>query len=37
MTEEKKQEEQQWEKETDAQFGYGEITLGAFRNLLTKL
>ena len=37
QTEESKQEEGKWEKETDAQFGYGEITKGALKNLLTTL
>jgi hypothetical protein len=36
-SEEAKQEEGKWEKETDAQFGYGEITKGALKNLLTTL
>ena len=29
LTEEVKEEASKWEKETDAQFGYGEITKGA--------
>jgi hypothetical protein len=35
VKEDQREEEQRWEKETDAQFGYGEITKGAFMNLLT--
>ena len=30
VNESQREEEQRWEKETDAQFGYGEITKGAF-------
>ena len=30
VKESQREEEQRWEKETDAQFGYGEITKGAF-------
>ena len=35
LTEEAKEEAGRWEKNTDAQFGYGEITKGALMNLLT--
>ena len=30
-----REQESKWEKETDAQFGYGEITKGAFMNLVS--
>lgn len=35
VKENQREEDQRWEKETDAQFGYGEITKGAFMNLVT--
>lgn len=37
LTDEKKEESTQWEKDTDAQFGYGEITKGALQHLLSKI
>lgn len=37
ITDEVKEEESKWEKETDAQFGYGEITKGALMNLISKM
>ena len=37
LSDEKKEETTKWEKETDAQFGYGEITKGALQNLLSRI